>query len=76
MSEHGCVGVGEDDGDYDQDNHNNHDENVDESHYFFLLLKLAEDTHCGCSDGECWLQGGATWGQSHQSNVLPIINII
>ena len=42
----------------------------------FLLLKLTEETHCGCSDGECWLQGGATWGQSHQSIVLPIINII
>ena len=41
----------------------------------FLLLKLTKETHCGCSDGECRLQGGATWGQSDQSNDLPIIII-
>ena len=31
------VGVGEDDGDYGQDNHINHDGDVDDSHYFFLF---------------------------------------
>ena len=78
--EHGCAGVGEDDCDYDQNNHIAHDEDVDDSHYLFpfcfSFLKLTEDTHCGCSDGECRLQGGATWGQSDQSNDLPIIIIL
>ena len=29
--EHGCAGVGQDDGDYGQHNHNNRDEDVDNS---------------------------------------------
>ena len=36
------VGVGEDDGDYGQDNHINHDGDVDDSHFFSFLFFFFE----------------------------------